>query len=68
MVQKYNALSPIKDYVTRVGIQLAQIGQADRVSNALAGKTWNRRLAGVFTRCRDTDYESWVLDSLESFK
>jgi hypothetical protein len=69
VVQRYNALlADYKDYVTRVGIQLAQIGQANRVSNALAGKTWNRRLAGVFTRCRDTDYESWVLDSLESFK
>jgi hypothetical protein len=37
VVQKYNALlSDYKDYVTRVGIQLAQIGQANRVSNALA--------------------------------
>lgn len=37
IVQKYNALlSDYKDYVTRVGIELAQIGQANRISNALA--------------------------------
>lgn len=36
-VEKYNALlADYKDYVTRVGIQLAQIGQANRVSNALS--------------------------------
>jgi hypothetical protein len=36
-VEKYNALlADYKDYVTRVGIQLAQIGQANRVNNALA--------------------------------
>jgi hypothetical protein len=37
VVRKYNALlSDYKDYVSRVGIQLAAIGQANRVSNALA--------------------------------
>lgn len=37
MVQKYNSLlADYKDYVQRVGIQLAQIGAANRLSNALA--------------------------------
>jgi len=37
VVRRYNALlADYKDYVTRVGIQLAAIGQANRVSNALA--------------------------------
>ncbi len=36
-VDKYNALlADYKDYVTRVGIQLAQIGQYNRVNNALS--------------------------------
>lgn len=36
-VEKCNALlADYKDYVQRVGIQLAQIGQANRVNNALA--------------------------------
>ena len=36
-VDKYNALlADYKEYVQRVNIQLAQIGQANRVSNALA--------------------------------
>jgi hypothetical protein len=36
-VRKYNALlSDYKDYVTRVGIQMAAMGQANRISNALA--------------------------------
>jgi len=37
VVQTYNALrADYKDYMTRVGIELAQIGQANRVNNALA--------------------------------
>lgn len=37
LVDRHNALfADYKDYVQRVGIQLAQIGQANRVSNALA--------------------------------
>jgi glutamate-1-semialdehyde aminotransferase len=37
VVQKYNALlTDYKNYVTLVGIQLARIGQANRVSNTLA--------------------------------
>jgi ribosome modulation factor len=36
-VDKYNALlADYKDYVTRVGIQFAQIGQYNRVNNALS--------------------------------
>ncbi len=36
-VDKYNALlADYKDYVQRVGIQLAQVGQASRINNALA--------------------------------
>lgn len=36
-VDKYNALlADYKDYVQRVSIQLAQIGQANRINNALA--------------------------------